>query len=63
MSDEVLLQMLSGRIREAIKEIRAIALEQLEQKSIDDLTAGRLAVIAYKLESDDEAIRGRLERK
>jgi hypothetical protein len=61
MSDEGLLQLLSRGIQEAIREIRAIAVEQLGQKSMDDLTAGRLATIAYKLETQDDAIRSRLD--
>jgi hypothetical protein len=61
MNDADLLRIVSRRLQEAVAELREIAVEQLEQKSMDDLTAGRLATLAYKLEITDEAVRGRLQ--
>lgn len=63
MTDEGLFELLSDRIQKAIRELREVAVEQLETKSIDDITAGRLAGIAYNLETVDETIRGRLARE
>jgi hypothetical protein len=62
MTDEGLFELLSNRVQKAIGQIREVAVEELEAKSIDDLTAGRLATIAYELETVVNAIRGRLER-
>jgi hypothetical protein len=62
MSDEDLFQLVSDRIRHAVKEIREIAVEQLGEKSMDDLTAGRLATVAYQLENTGDLITKRLER-
>jgi hypothetical protein len=45
------LRLAMDRVTAATNDLRAIALDQLATHSIDDLTAGRLATIADKLET------------
>jgi hypothetical protein len=46
-----MLRLAMERITAGVTELRAIALEELTRRSMDDLTAGRLATVADKLET------------